>query len=772
LGTTPYHARRRLVAAVAALVAVCAACSGASSSRSAAAPPTTAATPVAGRPASFTAHGSVEQVWFSGAPANTPAQLYRGASDRVAEARTDAQGSLIFRNVAAGDGYRVRVGTGSDAQLTTPVRVTTPDEVPPQSFYAGQSLHDGYQYLTTRDGTSLAVMVRLPGAANAGPYPTLIEYSGYAAADPDAMQPSTELASSLGYATVAVNIRGTGCSGGAFQYFEPLQGTDGYDVVESVAAQPWVLHHRVGLIGISYPGISQLFVAQYRPPHLAAIAPLSVIDDTYRGTLYPGGILNDGFALSWAQDRQHDAQAAPASGQPWAGKRIRGGDTTCLQNQALRGQTPDIIQLLHDASWYQPLHPIVSNDFQSLPDLDSLAPATFVSKIDVPVFLAGAWQDEQVGGHFANMLDEFSSAPVKRFTLINGNHSEALTPDILVRWYEFVEFYVSERIPKLPSLFRAVAPVVLKGIFGPVQPFPPDRFTHYASFAAAKRAYEAEPSVRILFENGAGCPAVAIGAPCPTFERDYASWPISAVTPASYYLDANGSLDATAPPAGGAVSYAYAGDGQKTIYSGSQDDIWKGVPAFDWESPAPGAAASFVSAPLPQSVVMAGTGRIDLWVQANAPDVDLQVQLTEVRADGTEYYVQAGWLRASHRALDPRASNDLRAVATHKQADASPLPAGRYTEVSVELFPFAHLFHAGSRIRLIVDVPGGTRPFWKFDVLRYDHPVTVRLQTGQARITLPVLPGAAAGTPAALPPCPGLRGQPCRPYVPYTDTSG
>ena len=48
-----------------------------------------------------------------------------------------------------------------------------------------------------------------------------------------------------------------------------------------------------------------------------------MIADTGRGTLRPGGIFNDGFALSWASERHHDAQAAPASGQGWAGNRIR-----------------------------------------------------------------------------------------------------------------------------------------------------------------------------------------------------------------------------------------------------------------------------------------------------------------------------------------------------------------------------------------------------------------------------------------------------------------
>jgi uncharacterized protein len=111
---------------------------------------------------------------------------------------------------------------------------------------------------------------------------------------------------------------GTGCSGGAYDFPEPLQNLDGCDVIETVASQPWVLHHKVGVMGISYGGISQLFTAQTDPPSLAAISPLSVIDST-QTTLYPGGILNTGFAVAWAEERVHDAEPASATGgQRWA----------------------------------------------------------------------------------------------------------------------------------------------------------------------------------------------------------------------------------------------------------------------------------------------------------------------------------------------------------------------------------------------------------------------------------------------------------------------
>src|SRR6195952_1590666 len=97
------------------------------------------------------------------------------------------------------------------------------------------------------------------------------------------------------------------------------------------------------MYGISYGGISQLFTAATRPPSLAGITPLSVIDNTAT-TLYPGGILNTGFALSWAKDRVHDAlPASPTGGQAWALKQINAGDQTCKANQDLHDQAVDLL---------------------------------------------------------------------------------------------------------------------------------------------------------------------------------------------------------------------------------------------------------------------------------------------------------------------------------------------------------------------------------------------------------------------------------------------
>jgi hypothetical protein len=77
----------------------------------------------------------------------------------VARGTTDRFGSLIFRELDPGRGYVVRDDASGD---TVPVTVLAFKDRPDQSFYAQQTLHEGLNYIQTRDGTLLAAMVRPP----------------------------------------------------------------------------------------------------------------------------------------------------------------------------------------------------------------------------------------------------------------------------------------------------------------------------------------------------------------------------------------------------------------------------------------------------------------------------------------------------------------------------------------------------------------------------------------------------------------------------------
>src|SRR3954452_13821946 len=306
--------------------------------------------------AAIDAHGSAEQVYVTGLAPSGQASLLNRNGRTVASGHADSLGGLIFRDVKPGTGYRVRP-EGGDA--SGPLTVLSTQSAPPSTSVYDQSIpSSGYGYLTPRDGTKLAIYVHPPqdisDAATSDVHvptppgavtPTLIEYSGYGYADPAGPQSGIAiLANLMGYTVVDVNMRGTGCSGGAFDFFEPLQSLDGYDVIETIARQPWVAHHKVGMFGISYGGISQLFTAQTQPPSLAAITPLSVLDQTAT-TLYPGGILNTGFAFAWSKEREHEAMpAGPKSGQEYAYKRIQGGDDVCKANQALHPEAANLLK--------------------------------------------------------------------------------------------------------------------------------------------------------------------------------------------------------------------------------------------------------------------------------------------------------------------------------------------------------------------------------------------------------------------------------------------
>lgn len=694
--------------------------------------------------ATFVVQPGTGQIAVLGATAGDSLAANRDGS-AVAKGTVDQQGSLLFRNLEPGDGYTITSAT----EISDAVSVADPAVNPPADFYSSRPKlpAGGFGYITTRDGTTLSANVILPGPVDQGPYPTVVEYSGYQPSDPDSAQ-LAQIYTTMGFAYVGVNMRGSGCSGGSYSFFETVQNLDGYDAIETVAAQPWVLDHQVGMVGISYPGITQLFVAATQPPSLNSITPLSVIDDAFRGTLYPGGILNTGFASSFAQERFDEAKPF---GQAWTKARADAGDTECADNQKLRLQNPDLVQEIKNNPYYP----------QALGD--SLAPITFVDKITVPVFIAGAWQDEQTGGHFPAMLDQFTSSPHLYVTLMNGLHTESISPPVSARYFEFLQLYVAKKVPSLAPL-DAIAPVLGKAIWG-VETFPPyeDRFAG-DTYDQALTAFEAEPSVRIDFEQG-GNPAYSPGTPEPYFVAEFPSWPIPSATATTWLLDGNGALtDGPLTKPGESKYIADPSVLPPMFYTGSRSDIWNVATKYDWEPVPDETGLGFITPPLANDVVIAGSGSVDLWIESTSADTDLEATISEVRPDGQEIYVQSGWLRASERALADSATA-LRPAHTFLESDAASLPVGEFTEVRLELFPFAHPFRAGSRLRLTIDAPGNSRAEWAFGTIDQGETVTVASDADHpSKLVLPVVSGVDVPDPAP-PACGSLRGQPCRTWV-------
>lgn len=708
---------------------------------------TVPAAPVA-PPAAVSVRGGTEQVEVLGAAPGAEVSL-RAPDGSEQSVTADANGAALFRRLTPGPGFVVTAGPGGGPPSTVTVLAET--DHPAQSFYDAQSIGEGFGYITTRDGTTLSANVVLPGPLDEGPYPTVIEYNGYSPSDPDNAA-FGRIYTAQGFAYVGVNMRGSGCSGGTYGVFDTNNALDGYDVVEAVSAQPWVAGHGVGLVGISYGGISQLFVAARRPPHLKAITPLSVYDDAFRSLSYPGGMLNTGFTVNWMQTRYEEAMPF---GQAWTRTRAAAGDAVCAANQQARLQQQDIVAL----NAADPFFPGAGGTGVDLVTAD------LVGAITVPVFLAGAWQDEQTGGHFATMLDRFTGAPHVFIDLTNGGHTDSLNPTSLARYAEFLNLYVADRVPSLEGL-KLVAPILAKTLFG-VGDTPAfiDRFAG-KTLEQARAEFEAEPSVRVLVESG-GAAGATPGAAVPNGIVALASWPAPGAVITRWFLDQGGRLEEAGGEPSGTSSYVADPTAlPATFYTGDGEGVWRAAAAFDWK-PLPAAdGAGFVTEPLQADTFVAGSGSADLWINAGtATDTDLEVTISEVRPDGTEIYVQSGWLRASQRALDSARSTELRPVQLHTKEASAPLPANEFTPVRVEIYPVAHPFRAGSRLRLSIDPPGANRAVWAFQTISAGETVTIAHDAEHpSSLVLSVIPNVTL--PPAPPACGSIRLQPCRPYQP------
>lgn len=181
-------------------------------------------------------------------------------------------------------------------------------------------------FVEMRDGVRLAVDVTLPtqySGAGAAPqrFPVIFKYTPYRRAAWNA--PIGELPAgqapdffvARGYALVAADMRGTGASQGWMNQMSKAVREDGKVLVDWIAAQPWS-NGRVGMMGGSYEGWSQLAVASMQPAALKAIVPKNPGWDTFK--THPGGIFSYAFMQTWSALTYHLNRGTSFPGFPMA----------------------------------------------------------------------------------------------------------------------------------------------------------------------------------------------------------------------------------------------------------------------------------------------------------------------------------------------------------------------------------------------------------------------------------------------------------------------
>jgi len=165
-------------------------------------------------------------------------------------------------------------------------------------------------------------------------------------------------------------------------------------------------------------------------------------------------------------------------------------------------------------------------------------------------------------------------------------------------------------------------------------------------------------------------------------ERHENEWPIARTRWTRFHLDPAGhALVSESPRSAASVSYDAFGDG-----------------------------VTFISAPLEHETEITGPLAARLFVSSSTTDADLFVVFRVFSPDMREVVfmgaidphtpVAQGWLRASHRKLDPKLSTEYRPY--HAHDELQPLKSGEVVQLDVELWPTSIVVPAGHRVALSV----------------------------------------------------------------------
>jgi predicted acyl esterase len=217
-----------------------------------------------------------------------------------------------------------------------------------------------------------------------------------------------------------------------------------------------------------------------------------------------------------------------------------------------------------------------------------------------------------------------------------------------------------------------------------------------------------EPPVKLAIRTGAD-----------NFEWRYEhEWPLARTQWTRLYFDLSNPAPAGAPQTGKLVSsnpaktasssYVATGLGTMGSTSAASAQVMGG-------GIKPGMGVALETAPLTQDVEVTGPLAAVLWVSSSTEDMDLFLTLRNFDADGNEVLetgqqgtpvpVAKGWLRVSHRELDPERSLPYRPY--HKHQRRLYLKSGEIVQAHVEIWPTCMVFKKGHRIRLDVQPRDG-----------------------------------------------------------------
>lgn len=490
-----------------------------------------------------------------------------------------------------------------------------------------------------RDGVTLSADIYAPDGE---PRTTLLARTPYNKNTAEHQQRAQAYAGD-GCNFVWMDVRGRGDSDGEFVPWRN-EGSDGYDAIEWVAAQPWC-NGEVVTWGQSYLGCIQWMTALLQPPHLAAmivyVAPSDPFEDNPTGGHIP-------WEICWLRMLDGRVQQY-VDGVDWPQIAWH---LPLVSMDAAAGYRSE--------HWRRHFaHPVSDAAFW-----DPVRYQPRITEVRVPVLHVTGWYDDVQRGTMTNVTRLTSAAAP---AAVRANQWLIVGP-----WDHRC---TTTREPQLGAI-----------TFGPqAQKDLPALEREWLS-AVLGRGAPAPPPVRI-FVMGAN------------YWRDERAWPLARTRWASYFLASEGSantrhgdgaLRREQPPAGrqppDVISYdpadpvPFISDFASSSQIGGPDDYAAVEDRAD--------VLVYTTPPLARDVEITGPVRLALHASSSAPDTDFTAKLLDVHPAGFSQRLCDGMIRARFR----------NGYAGGEQL----LEPGAVTSYEIDMWSTSHVFLAGHQIRLEV----------------------------------------------------------------------
>lgn len=529
------------------------------------------------------------------------------------------------------------------------------------------------QKVAMSDGVELSVKVALPadasGAAVAGRFPVILTQTGYnksLASVVPAFPTFNGFLVQRGYAHVAVDVRGTGVSGGEWEAFSAREQQDYREIMDWVATQSWS-NGRVGTWGPSFMGITQIFTAAHQHPAHQAVFAIVPMADAYRDIVFAGGQVNVGFIPLWMGlvTGLGVMPADPSAQTPQILVEHLAGALTNFQVPVIAQAVLGVNGQNYDGPFWRTRSPIEVAD-----------------RIKIPTFIVGG------------LNDIFQRGEPLLYETIRRN----TTAKLLIGPWTHIDASSGAGLPVdgVPDLDH----IALMWF---------DQYLKDKDAGAAR-----VPNVT-QYLTGLGHYAVA------------ADWPHPQAQPQRWFLRGDNSLT-TAQPGAGEASHPTLPIPVAGLCSLSTAQWTAGalgvvpLPCFSGDNtlnelPLLG-AITYSSAPMDQDYYFNGPIQADLWVSSAMPDAGIAVRVTDVDEGGSSHELTNGILTASLRQVDASRSRLLGGQMIqpwhpYTEASRQPLEAGVPVLASVEIFPTSAVIRKGHRLRIAIstaDFPHGLPP--------------------------------------------------------------